>query len=217
MSTSLPRITVITPSFNHAEFLETTILSVLNQGYPNFEYIITDGESTDVSVDIIKRYSSQLAFWESIPDRGQSHAIKKGLQCATGDWVCWQNTDDIFYPKAFETLAKIIQKNQKLKLVIGGIKLIDELDTLIRPVCYVRSTYKSLLAEGMVLTNQAAFWRNSIHKEIGWLDEGLHYVFDYEWFLRLLKSHHIPRYLGALRLHNETKTNLNKKSVYFLQ
>ncbi len=214
MSVSLPRITVITPSFNQSAFLERTILSVLNQGYPNLEYIIIDGGSTDGSVDIIKRYSSQLAFWESVPDRGQSHAINKGLQRATGDWICWQNSDDIFYPKAFETLAKTIQKNPKLELVIGDIKLIDELDNLIRPMCYVRPTYKSLLAEGMVLTNQAAFWRNSIHKEIGWLDESLHYGFDYEWFLRILRftnaTYHIPKFLGALRFHSETKTSLNQ-------
>lgn len=214
MSISLPRITVITPSYNQSAFLERTILSVLDQGYSNLEYIIIDGGSTDGSVDIIKRYSSQLAFWESVPDRGQSHAINKGLQRATGDWVCWQNSDDIFYPKAFETLAKTIQKNLKLELVIGDIQLIDELDNLIRPMCYVRPTYKSLLAEGMVLTNQAAFWRNSIHKEIGWLDESLHYGFDYEWFLRILRftnaSYHIPKFLGALRFHSETKTSLNQ-------
>lgn len=214
MNTLLPRITVITPSYNQVEFIERTILSILDQGYPNLEYIIIDGGSTDGSVDIIKRYSNQLAYWESVPDRGQSHAINKGLQRATGDWVCWQNSDDIFYPKAFETLAKTIQENPNLNLIIGDVKLIDEVDKLIRPMRYVRPTYKSLLAEGMVLTNQAAFWRNSIHKEIGWLDESLHYGFDYEWFLRILRftnaSYHVPEFLGALRYHSETKTSLNQ-------
>jgi glycosyltransferase involved in cell wall biosynthesis len=214
MNSVLPRISVITPSYNQAAFLERTILSILNQGYPNLEYIIIDGGSTDGSVDIIKRYSNQLAYWESVPDRGQSHAINKGLQHATGDWVCWQNSDDIFYPKAFEILAKTIKKNPDLDLIIGNVKLINEVDELIRPMCYVRPTYKSLLAEGMVLTNQAAFWRHSMHKKIGWLDESLHYGFDYEWFLRILKftnaSFHVPVFIGALRFHSETKTSLNQ-------
>lgn len=215
MSASIPRITVVTPSYNQASYLERTILSVLNQGYTNLEYIIIDGGSTDGSLDIIKRYSDRLTYWESTPDRGQSHAINKGLQRATGDWVCWQNSDDIFYPKAFEAVAKSIEHNSKLDMIIGDIRLIDEADNLIRPMCYVRPTYKSLLAEGMVLTNQAAFWKRTIHNEIGWLDESLHYGFDYEWFLRLLNhtsvSYHISAYLGALRLHSETKTSLNQE------
>ena len=214
MNSTLPRISVITPSYNQAAFLERTIRSILDQNYPNLEYIIIDGGSTDGSVDIIKRYSSQLTFWESVPDRGQSNAINKGLQRATGDWICWQNSDDVFYSGAFEVLAEAVQKNPNLDLVIGDVKLINEMDDVIRPMRYVRPTYKSLLAEGMVLTNQAAFWRNSIHKEIGWLDESLHYGFDYEWFLRVLRftnaSYHISEFLGALRFHSETKTSLNQ-------
>lgn len=208
----MPSITVVTPSYNQAAYLERTILSVLNQGYPNLEFIIIDGGSTDGSVDIIKHYSSQLAYWESTPDRGQSHAINKGLQRATGDWVCWQNSDDVFYPSAFLLVAQAVQKSPQLDFIIGDINLIDEADNLIRPYCLVRPTYKSILAEGMVLSNQAAFWKRAIHNEVGWLDESLHYGFDYEWFLRLLKytnkSYHISEFLGALRFHKETKTSL---------
>ena len=214
MNKSTPRITVITPSYNQAEFLERTIVSILNQGYPNLEYIVIDGGSTDGSVDVIKRYANQLAYWVSEPDRGQSHAINKGLQRATGDWVCWQNSDDIFYPLALTRMSHSVQQAPTLDLVIGDINLIDENDGLIRPQCYVKPTYGALVAEGMVLTNQAAFWRRSLHEEIGFLDENLHYGFDYEWFLRLLKhtnrSHHIPKKLGALRYHDQTKTSLNQ-------
>lgn len=214
MSKVLPRITVVIPSFNQAAFLEETICSILNQQYLNLELIVMDGGSTDGSVDIIKRYADRISYWESVPDEGQSHAINKGLQRATGDWVCWQNSDDIFYPLAFELLAKTINKYPDLDLIIGDINLIDESGGLIRPMCYVRPTYGSLLAEGMVLTNQAAFWRRSVHNEIGWLNEKLHYGFDYEWFLRLLKhtdkAYHISECLGALRLHSATKTSLNQ-------
>lgn len=212
--TELPRITVITPSFNQAQYLERTILSVLNQGYLNLEYIIIDGGSTDGSVDIIKKYASSLAYWISEPDQGQSHAINKGLKRASGDWVCWQNSDDIFYPDSFKKVAEIIKSKPMLDFIIGDINLIDEQDQIIRPMCYVRPTYSSMVAEGMVLTNQAAFWKRSLHGKIGWLNENLHYGFDYEWFLRLLKhtnkSYHIPRLLGALRYHSQTKTNLSQ-------
>ncbi len=213
MNKSLPRITVITPSYNQAELLERTIVSILNQGYPNLEYIIIDGGSTDGSVDIIKRYASQLTYWVSEPDGGQSHAINKGLQRATGEWVCWQNSDDIFYSLAFMRLSQSVQQNSTLDLVVGDINLVDENDGLIRPQCYVKPTYGALVAEGMVLTNQAAFWRRSLHEKIGFLDENLHYGFDYEWFLRLLshtnRSHHIAKKLGALRYHDQTKASLN--------
>lgn len=210
MST-LPKITVITPSYNQAQYLEATIRSVLDQGYPNLEYIIIDGGSTDGSVEIIKRYASQLAYWISEPDRGQSHAINKGLQRATGEWVGWQNSDDIYYPDSFMLVAKCAARSPSANLIIGDINLINEHGQVIRDVRYVRPTYLSLLAEGMVLTNQAAFWKRDLHTRLGWLDESLHYGFDYEWFLRILvdtnQSVHIPEIIGALRYHTETKTS----------
>lgn len=215
---SLPKISVVLPSFNQVKYLESTILSVLDQKYPNLEFIIIDGGSTDGSKEIIEKYAKHIDYWVSEADLGQSHAINKGLKRATGDWVCWQNSDDIFYPFAFELLAKAINKNPNLDFIIGDINLIDENDLLIRSMRYVRPTYKSLLAEGMVLTNQAAFWRRDLHTKIGWLNESLHYGFDYEWFLRILSltshSFHISAILGALRLHAETKTSLYQQRFY---
>jgi glycosyltransferase involved in cell wall biosynthesis len=211
MSLSYPRITVITPSFNQARYLESTILSVTTQGYPNLEYIIIDGGSTDGSVDIIKRYASELAYWISESDNGQSHAINKGLNIATGDWICWQNSDDIFYPLTFFKIAEITKKSPEVDFIIGDINLIDERDNILRDVRYVKPTYRSLLAEGMVLTNQSAFWRRDLQNKVGLLNQNLHYGFDYEWFLRLLavgrSAVHVPFIMGALRLHEETKTS----------
>lgn len=219
LNSVLPKITVVTPSFNQADYLERTILSVLNQGYPNLEYIIIDGGSTDGSVEIIKKYADKIAYWESKADNGQAHAINKGLNLATGDWVCWQNSDDIFYPKCFELLAKKIIKNPNLDLIIGDINLVDESDNVLRRMCYVKPTYGALLAEGMVLTNQAAFWKRDLHNKVGVLNEDMHYGFDFEWFLRLLKYSkkvdHIPSTLGALRLHSQTKTSLNQDGFEF--
>lgn len=211
MPTALPKISVITPSYNQAAYLERTILSVLDQGYPELEYIIIDGGSTDGSVDIIRKYADRLAYWVSEPDRGQSDAINKGLRMASGDWVAWQNSDDIFYPGTFAALARAANKNPQVDLIIGNMNLIDKQDKVLRDMKYVRPTYRALLAEGMVLTNQAAFWRRSVHQAAGYLDESLHYAFDYEWFIRVLRHHpqacHVNMVWGGLRLHEETKTS----------
>lgn len=208
---TLPKISIITPSFNQATFLERTIKSVIDQGYPNLEYIIIDGESSDGSVDIIRRYESQLTYWVSEKDMGQAHAINKGLQRATGDWLAWQNSDDIFYPGCFQQLVKATERFPKADLIIGNINLVDIDDKIIRDMKYVRPTYRSLLAEGMVLTNQAAFWRRELHERIGYIDESLDCGFDYEWFLRVLEdggeSAHVNSTWGALRIHDDTKTS----------
>lgn len=207
---SFPRISIVTPSFNQVQFLERTILSILNQGYPNLEYIIIDGGSTDGSVDLIKKYEKHLTYWVSEKDDGQSQAINDGLKRATGEWVAWQNSDDIFYPGTFESLANAARKNSQSSLIIGNMNLIDEQDDVINDLKYVTPTYQSVLAEGMVLTNQAAFWRRSIHEKIGYLNEDLHYGFDFEWFLRILqdgRATHINKTWGGLRMHSQTKTS----------
>lgn len=206
-----PRITVVTPSFNQARYLERTIRSVLDQGYPNLEYIIVDGGSTDGSVDIIRRYADRLAWWVSEPDRGQTDAINKGLRRATGEWVAWQNSDDIYYPSAFRDLAMAAKKYPEAGLIIGDIMLIDEHDRPLRDVRYVKPSYRALQAEGMLLANQATFWRRSLQDKVGLLDETYRCSFDYEWFLRLtrhVEGAHVARIWGALRLHAETKTSL---------
>jgi len=206
-----PRISVVTPSFNQAEFLERTLRSVLDQEYPNLEYIVIDGGSTDGSVDIIRRYEERLAFWVSEADSGQTSAINKGLRRASGEWVAWQNSDDIYYQGVFHDLATAASKHPKAGFIIGDMMLIDEHDHSLRDIRYVTPSYKALLAEGMVLTNQAAFWRRNLHETMGWLNEEFHYSFDYEWFLRLAQHAegvHVDRIWGGYRLHGQTKTSL---------
>ena len=213
MKKELPRISVVTPSFNQAYFLERTILSVLDQGYPNLEYIIIDGGSTDGSIEVIKKYADRLAFWISEQDGGQAHAINKGLRIATGEWVGWQNSDDIYYADCLCSVAAATDRYPNADLLIGNMNLIDKTGTVLRDLKYVRPTYHSILAEGMQLTNQAAFWRREIHEKIGYLDESLDCGFDYEWFLRLLKvrqAAHINKAWGGLRLHDQTKTALRQ-------
>jgi glycosyltransferase involved in cell wall biosynthesis len=206
---NFPKISVITPSFNQGAYLERTILSVLGQNYPNLEYIIIDGGSSDNSIEIIKKYESQLAYWVSEKDAGQSYAINKGLRLATGDWVAWQNSDDTYQPGIFFELSMAAKQNPSTGLIIGNMNLIDIDDVIINNLIYVKPTYRSVLAEGMVLANQAAFWKRSLHQEIGFLNDDMHFGFDYEWFLRILKTSkaiHVNRVWGNLREHEQTKT-----------
>jgi glycosyltransferase involved in cell wall biosynthesis len=206
-----PRLSAVTPSFNQAPYLERTIRSVLLQGYPNLEYIVIDGGSTDGSVEIIRKYERWITFWVSEPDHGQASAINKGLKRATGDWLAWQNSDDIFYPGAFAAIAMRSLRRPDADLIIGNINLIDEDDHVLTDLRFVRPTFKALLAEGMVLTNQAAFWRRSVHQQIGWLKEEMVCAFDYEWFLRVLEQRsadHIDCVLGGFRIHRQAKSNV---------
>lgn len=206
-----PRLTVVTPSYNQAPYLERTIRSVLLQDYPNLEYIVIDGGSTDGSVEIIRKYERWITFWVSEPDHGQAGAINKGLKRATGDWLAWQNSDDIFYPGAFAAVVMRSLGRPDADLIIGNINLIDEDDRVLTDLRFVRPTFKALLAEGMVLTNQAAFWRRSVHERIGWLKEEMVCAFDYEWFLRVLEQRsadHIDRVLGGFRIHRQAKSTM---------
>jgi glycosyltransferase involved in cell wall biosynthesis len=118
---SFPTLSIITPSFNQAAFLPQTLDSVLNQKYPKLEYIVIDGGSTDGSREIIDSYSNRLTFWVSEKDRGQVHALNKGLQRATGDWVGWQNSDDFYLPGAFESFALATQRHPDADIIIADI------------------------------------------------------------------------------------------------
>ena len=208
-SNSFPIISVITPSYNQKDFLERTILSVLEQNYPNLELIIIDGGSTDGSVQIIKKYEKYIKYWVSENDLGQTNAINKGLKIATGEWVCWQNSDDVFLHGCFKELAKIINDAPELNLIFGNLKLIDQNDNFIRNIKYVQPNFNSIFHEGMVISNQCAFWRASVHQQIGYLNENYSYAFDFEWFLRLSKLEkikHVNTFWGAFRIQPNAKT-----------
>lgn len=208
---NVPRLTIITPSYNQARFIERTMDSVLSQGHPNLEYIVVDGGSKDGSADIIRKYERHLAWWVSTPDRGQVHAINKGLERATGAWVGWQNSDDVYLPGALAAAASAQAScNSDIGLITGALVMVDADDRQLRELRYVTPTFRSLRAEGMVLANQSAWWRSSLHGAVGLLDERYDCSFDYDWFLRLLRqtrARYIDEPMGALRLHGDTKTS----------
>ena len=205
-----PEISIVTPSYNQAQFLERTILSVLNQNYPNLEYIIIDGGSTDGSVEIIKKYEKYLAYWVSEKDEGQSHAINKGFQKSTGEILAWQNSDDIYLPGVFKEIAKIYN-TKKYEIIMGDIALISKDNTPIRTLRYGPWPRFGLKNVGMLIANQSTFWTYDLHRRCGQLLENLHYAFDGEFFYRLLlntnRVKHIPKILGCFRMHPCSKAN----------
>ena len=221
--TSQPRITIVTPSYNQGQFLEETIRSVLLQGYPNLEYIIIDGGSTDNSVEIIRKYEPFLSYWVSEKDRGQSHAINKGFSRATGDWVAWLNSDDIYLPGALHTVASIVQQ-QNPQWVVGTTLFVDlELRETGRFVPsygtgpwrdpeYVTGSWLDLVCtkqSGVLIPQPSSFWSRAAVLAAGEVDEQLHYAMDYEYYGRLAHRGCFPVLtetpLAALRIHAAAK------------
>jgi glycosyltransferase involved in cell wall biosynthesis len=205
-----PKISIVTPSYNQVEFLERTILSVLNQNYPNFEYIIIDGGSTDGSVEMIKKYEQYLAYWTSEKDNGQTDAINKGFSQATGEILGWQNSDDIYMPRAFYEAIEKFSRNTDADLVFGNKYWIDEKDRIIRDARYVSFNYYSLLYEGSALSNQSTFWKKTLMDRIGFFNQNFKFCMDYDFWVRASKKGKfllIRNYLGATRYHKNTKTN----------
>lgn len=216
----LPKLTVITPSLNQGRFIERTINSVLDQGYPNLEYVIVDGGSTDETVEIIKRYEDQLAWWVSEPDEGQTHAINKGLERTTGEIVAYLNSDDYYLPGAFETVVDAFERTERRW--VGGAALDLHEDGrpteigLWRPdpptdwERMPRGRHWWLLIPWR-LPQPSTFWRRDLFEEFGLFHRDMDYAFDAEFMLRLALAGELPelvndKVLSARVLHPEAKS-----------
>lgn len=207
----LPRLTVVTPSYNQAAYLETTIRSVLSQGYPALEYFVIDGGSSDASRSIIEHYAPRLSGWVSERDRGQVDAILKGLDRATGDWFIWINSDDVLAPGALWKVAAAIQSGE-VDLIGGVTRQFDEHGSRGSVVCQqldVRSLILEQLPSGC-RWHQPAIWMRREAMIASGIDPSSHFRFDYELLIRYL--HRFPRVrylddtLAYFRFHNESKT-----------
>jgi glycosyltransferase involved in cell wall biosynthesis len=195
-----PRITVVTPSFNQAPFLERTIRSVLSQGYPNLEYFLFDAGSTDGSANIIQRYSSQLAHYEIGPDRGQSDAINKGWKRATGEVLCWLNSDDYYEPGALHLVGQLFREKPDLILLCGTMAIVDRYEKFLWHKQPPVMRLEQLLPWGRVPGQPSVFLRRQVFESIGGPRLDLHYVMDWEYWLRVLLHYDSTRVMSSKQI-----------------
>jgi glycosyltransferase involved in cell wall biosynthesis len=208
-----PRISIVTPSYNQGAFLEETIRSVLLQGYPDLEYIVIDGGSTDESVEIIRKYERWLTYWISEPDQGQSDAINKGWRRCTGDMIAWLNSDDYYAPNALEHVAGVFVSNASPDLVYGEISIADSQRTCAMSFKY-RANRERMLAELAMPPQPASFFQRATVRSVGWLDPSLRYVMDFALMLKVLANAthivYVPSVLAVFRYHPTSKTTTSE-------
>ena len=207
MSENFPLVTVVTPSFNQAEYLEQTIYSVLSQDYPNLEYMVVDGGSTDGSVEIIEKYADRLAWWVSEKDKGQADAINKGLSRANGEIVAWLNSDDLYLPGTVRRAVKTLQRHPDAGLVYGKLLSINARGEHVNTITYKQYALEDLLSF-FIIGQPTVFMRNALLKQVGLLDESYNYLLDHQLWLRFAEQApmvYVPRPAAAARYHPTAK------------
>ncbi len=209
-TSGLPLVSIITPSYNQSRYLPATIESVLGQDYPNLEYIIVDGGSTDGSVEIIKQYADRLAWWVSEKDSGQTSAINKGFAHANGEILAWLNSDDTYEPGAIREAVEFLMANPDVGLVYGECNYIDENGNKFGLFNAAQTDYEKLRQGYVHIPQQSSFWRAKLWKEVAPLDESFFFAMDYDLWVRLAKVSEL-RYLPGrnwanFRLHTDAKS-----------
>ena len=209
-SGALPKITIVTPSYNQDKFVRETIESILNQNYPNLEYFVVDGGSTDNSVDIIREYKDHIDWWVSEKDQGQTDAIMKGFNRATGELFAWVNSDDVLFPGCLKAVADCYLKNSKPDIIHTNVAYIDSGS---RITSFVRVPRQSRFFFFRGVWHGAAptiFYKTSLFRDIGGLNRKYYLSMDVDIWVRMMKTGakvaHIPRYLGGFRWHDSAKT-----------
>jgi glycosyltransferase involved in cell wall biosynthesis len=204
----LPKITIITPSYNQGQYIEDTILSILNQDYPNLEYIIIDGGSTDNTVATIKKYAERIHYWVSEKDSGQSNAINKGFKIASGDIINWINSDDQLMPGALAAVAKRFQENPHAMMIHGRIEYFGETTPYYSRNLSVKDI-ETRYASHICMPQPATFYRKQLLDEQGLLDESLHFSMDTDLFIRAglhYKIVQVEDVFSRFRLHATSKS-----------
>jgi glycosyltransferase involved in cell wall biosynthesis len=212
-----PKISVITPSYNQAQYIEATINSVLGQGYPALEYLVVDGGSTDGTLDILSRYEERLN-WLSEPDEGQAQAINKGFKRSTGEIITWLNSDDLQLPETLHRVAEFFNQHPEVNVIYGDYHLVNSEGQVVLKKQEIPFDYNILLYGLDYISQPTTFFRRSIFDQLGYLDEGLHFGLDWEYWLRIAsrggRFAHIPHYLAATRWHTEAKTLVAPPQMY---
>jgi len=204
-----PLVSIVTPSFNQAAFLEATIRSVLDQDYLRIEYIVVDGGSTDGSPTIVERFADRLAHWISEPDLGQGDAINKGFGMATGDIYAWLNSDDTYNPGAVREAVEFLESHPEVGMVYGAAYYIDRDGRRIGRYPAKQTDYRGLRRGINTVTQQSMFFRAELWRQVGPLDTSLYYALDYDLWVRLAKAAPIvyqERYWANFRLHSQSKS-----------
>jgi glycosyltransferase involved in cell wall biosynthesis len=204
-----PLVSIVTPSYNQARFLESAIQSVLAQDYPAIEYIVIDGGSSDDSVEIIKKYADRLAHWVSEPDKGQTDAINKGFSKANGEILAWLNSDDTYEPYAVAEALTFLQGHPNVGMVYGDANFIDRQGRVIGRFPAAQTNYRRLRRGYVHIPQQAAFWRASLWEQVGPLDPSFTFAMDYDLWVRLARITELryhPRVWANFRLHGDSKT-----------
>lgn len=206
-----PRISIVTPSFRHAHFIERTLDSVLNQGYPNLEYVVQDGGSEDGTKDILEKYSGRLTRWVSERDSGQGDAINRGFAGTDGTIMAFLNSDDLLLPGALATVAEFFSKHPTVDVVYGHRVIIDENDKEVGR--WVLPPHDAeILRWADWIPQETMFWRRSAWERVGGhIDTSFQFALDWDLLLRFqdagLRLHRIPRFMGAFRIHPSQKTS----------
>jgi glycosyltransferase involved in cell wall biosynthesis len=210
MNQSLPKLSFITPSFNQGQYIEQTILSVLSQGYPNLEYIIMDGGSTDYSVEIIKKHEENITYWHSKKDNGQAAAINEGFARATGDILCWLNSDDAYMPGIFNKIIKEFKSLRNAELVFGNCLHFNDKNKKTRGSDVVKRHQQFELSLCDYIIQPSTFFTKVAWQKAGSLNESLTFTFDWDWFIKAQKAGTvftpIQEYFSFYRIHDAHKS-----------
>ena len=200
-------VSVVTPSYNQAAYLEQTLRSVLDQGYPELEYLVVDGGSTDGSLDIIRRYAGRLAWWTSEPDRGQAEAINKGMQRARGEIVAWLNSDDLYLPGAVAGAVKAFAARPQAVMVYGNTRAIDAAGRTLNVLRYRQWGLDDLLCY-QIIGQPAVFMRRTAFEAAGGLDPSYHFMLDHQLWIKIAlqgEMVHVEQEWAAGRYHAQAK------------
>jgi glycosyltransferase involved in cell wall biosynthesis len=221
----LSKISVITPSFNQAQFIRATIDSVLSQDYPALEYLVVDGGSTDGTLKILKSYGARLE-WVSEPDHGQSDAINKGLKLATGDILCYLNSDDVLAPGALKLVGEYFASHPDCDWVTGDCNVIGVHGEILVSHNWLIRTYKRILLKlyspftlrvvDNMLPQPSTFWSRRAYKQVGEFNVKYHYVMDYDYWLRLSKyyrPHDLGVVLASFRAQPDSKSETSRDKL----
>ena len=219
---SIPKISIVTPSYNQARWIEETIISILNQNYPNFEHIIVDGCSDDGTTQIVKKYPHVRFVRE--PDSGQAQAINKGILYTTGEIIAYLNSDDVYKPGAFNCVAELLANPKKNMVVVGCCDYIDEKGEIIGHLRPYFNSYFDLQRywgweRWYCLPQQSTFWRREVLTDVGLFDTRYQYTMDYEMFLRMAAKYSFyftTENLAGFRMHTESKT-LSQTYLLYLE